>query len=177
MIRRAAPPMVVGRWGARFLGRTFCCSIGRGGLTYRKEEGDGATPVGVWHMTGGAWRADRLPRPRTALPLAPVGPRDLWSDDPESPAYNQPQQGLWPAFGHERMRRPDPLYDIVLFSDWNTDPVVPGCGSALFIHCWKGARRPTAGCIAFRRADLLWIIRRWDPASRIVVRPDVMRQP
>ena len=42
-------------------------------------------------------------------------------------------------------------------------------GSAIFVHFWKRPRRPTAGCVAFERADLLWIVRRWRPESRMII--------
>jgi L,D-peptidoglycan transpeptidase YkuD (ErfK/YbiS/YcfS/YnhG family) len=94
---------------------------------------------------------------------------DVWSDDPTHDGYNQMSRCLHPWFGHERMRRGDVLYDVVLFSDWNTVPAKPGMGSAIFIHCWKGARRPTAGCIAFARSDLLWIMARWRTGAGVIV--------
>ena len=59
--------MVVTRWDARFMGRRFPVSIGRGGLTADKREGDGATPVGVWRLMQGGYRADRGSAPVTPL--------------------------------------------------------------------------------------------------------------
>lgn len=165
-----AHDLIVTKWGARFKGRLFACAIGKGGITASKREGDGATPAGEWRLVGGGWRADRITEPRTALPLAPLGHWDVWSDDTEHVEYNRMSRSLRPLFGHERMRRGDGLYDIVLFSDWNTTPVQSGKGSAIFVHCWKRARKPTAGCVAFKRSDLLWIIARWRPTSRIIVR-------
>jgi L,D-peptidoglycan transpeptidase YkuD (ErfK/YbiS/YcfS/YnhG family) len=47
---------------------------------------------------------------------------------------------------------------------------VPGRGSAIFLHVWRRPRHPTAGCIAFARADLAFILARWTPRSRVVVR-------
>lgn len=105
------------------------------------------------------------------IPIAPMGPTHVWSDDPAHAGYNQMSRTLRADFGHERMRRGDVLYDVVLFSDWNTSPAHPGHGSAIFVHCWKGPRRPTAGCVAFSRANLLWIIARWHPDNRVIVQP------
>lgn len=168
-MRPRAHDLVVNKWGARFLGRRFPCSLGRTGISRSKREGDGATPAGMWRLTGGAWRADRARRPKTPLDLSRIGPSDLWSDDPEHDGYNRQHRRTGAKFGHERMRRGDGLYDLVLFSDWNTDPAIPGLGSAIFVHCWKGARRPTAGCIAFSRTNLMWIVERWREQSRIIV--------
>ena len=159
--------MRVGRWGARFHGRRIPCAIGRGGITHHKREGDGASPAGVWRLTGGLYRADRVTPVRG---LDRVGPRDIWSDDPGDPAYNTLQRSAAHPYSHERLRRGDRLYDIVLFSDWNAHGV-PGDGSAIFVHLWRAPRFPTAGCIAFAEPDLRWIISRWRPSTRIFVGP------
>lgn len=161
--------MVVTRWGCRFMGRRIACSVGRGGITDDKREGDGATPRGVHHVTGMLFRPDRVPA--SALPrwAAPIGPGDLWSDDVRDPDYNLMVRAPHP-FSHERLRRADPMYDIVLITDWNWPLAEQGRGSAIFLHQWRGPRRPTAGCVAFRRADLLWIAQRVRPGTRLIVR-------
>lgn len=160
--------LLVTRWGARFRGRRFPCAIGAGGLVRDKREGDGATPVGVFRITGGMYRADRIGSFGGAA-LSAAGPRDIWSDDPMDPAYNRLSRDGPGGFRHERMRRADGLYDIVLFTDQNQPPV-PGAGSAIFVHCWRAPRTPTAGCVAFRRQDLIWIWARWTERSRLIVR-------
>jgi L,D-peptidoglycan transpeptidase YkuD (ErfK/YbiS/YcfS/YnhG family) len=161
--------MVVTRWGARFMGRRFPVAIGRGGITAEKREGDGATPAGVWHLLHGGYRADRGARPSSGLPLDTIGPRDIWSDDPNDPDYNQWLTGTGHPYSHEALRRADPLYDLVLASDWNYPLATPGRGSAIFVHVWRRPRYPTAGCLAFRRDHLAWILARWTPRSRIIV--------
>lgn len=163
--------LIVGPQGrARFGGRILPCAIGRGGITRDKREGDGATPAGIWRIEGGYYRADRMARPATALPLIPTGPRDGWSDDPgDSAAYNGPVHLPYPC-SHERMRRGDTLYDLVLVLDHNRHPSEPGAGSAIFVHCWRGPRYPTAGCLAFALPDLRRIVERWTPRSRVIIR-------
>lgn len=164
--------LVVGPWGARFLGRRMPCSVGRGGIVAAaaKREGDGASPAGAWRLVGLYWRADRGPRPRTTLPAVPLDHRQGWAEVPDDPAYNRPVRHPH-AFPADRMARGDPLYDLCAVTDHNARPVVPGLGSAIFVHLWRRPRAPTAGCIAFRRADLEWILARWRPASRLVIRP------
>ena len=161
--------LVVGRWGARFLNRRFPCTIGRGGIVapHLKREGDGATPAGVHRFTGMLYRPDRLTPPADwALPF---GPGDLWSDDPGDPDYNLMGQKPY-VFGHERLTRPDPMYDLILTTDWNWPDAIPGRGSAIFVHTWRGPHHPTAGCVAFARAHLCWIAARLRHASRLVIR-------
>lgn len=153
--------------GLRFLGRQFPCSIGRGGVSGQKREGDGATPVGTHRIVGMLYRPDRLKAP---APWArPITPRDLWSDDIADPAYNHLVRAPH-GFGHERLRRADPLYDLVLLTDWNWPDAIAGAGSAIFVHQWRRPRYPTEGCIALRRDHLHWIAARIAPRARLIVR-------
>jgi L,D-peptidoglycan transpeptidase YkuD (ErfK/YbiS/YcfS/YnhG family) len=163
--------LIAGPWGARFLGRRFPCSVGRGGIVpaSAKCEGDGASPAGVWALTGLYWRADRGPCPRTMLAAEPLGPQQGWAEAPSDPAYNRPIRHPHP-YPSDRMARGDRLYDICAITDHNADPAVPGAGSAIFVHLWRRPRWPTAGCVAFRRPDLEWILARWRPTSRLVIR-------
>lgn len=161
--------IVVTRWAARFGGRVFPVAVGRGGIVdaRAKREGDGATPAGVHRLIGLLYRPDRMARP--AVWARPIGPFDLWSDDPGDPDYNLPVR-VPHAYGHERMTRPGPVYDLVVITDWNWPQADPGHGSAIFVHVWRGPRQPTAGCVAFARRDLLWIAARIRPETRLIVR-------
>ncbi len=114
------------------------------------------------------YRADRLGRDQVPRWAVPIGPGDLWSDDVKDPDYNLMVRAPH-GFSHERLRRADPLYDLVLITDFNWPRADRGRGSAIFIHVWRGPRVPTAGCVAFRRADLLWIVRRLEYRSRLIV--------
>lgn len=157
--------LVVNRWSARFLGRSFPVATGRGGIGAKRREGDGVTPLGVHRLVAVLHRPDR----GSWHGAAPIGPCDGWSDDPVDPEYNRPVRRPHP-FSHEALRRADPQYDLVGVIDWNSAPVRPGAGSAVFLHIWRRPRHPTAGCIAFRREDLVWILARWTPQSRVLVR-------
>ena len=150
----------------RFLNRRFACTIGRGGLTDRKREGDGATPRGVHRIVGMLYRPDRMGRP--ADWALPIRPGDLWSDDVTDPDYNMMVRAPH-DFGHEDLRRADPMYDLVILTDWNWPYAVKGRGSAIFIHQWRGKGRPTAGCVALSRADLRWIAPRIRHNTRLVI--------
>jgi L,D-peptidoglycan transpeptidase YkuD (ErfK/YbiS/YcfS/YnhG family) len=166
-----AEDLVINRRGARFLGRQFPCVVGRGGIVpaHRKREGDGATPDGTHRIVGALYRPDRMARPMDwALPIGPV---DLWSDDPKDPDYNTMVRAPH-GFSHERLRRADPLYDLILLTDWNWPMAVPGRGSAIFLHRWRRPHSPTAGCVGFAPQDLLWIAQRLTYDSRLIVRGD-----
>lgn len=161
--------LVVTPMGVRFLNRRFPCTIGRGGIVAagQKREGDGATPTGVHRIVGMLYRPDRMARPTDwALP---IGPMDLWSDDPADEDYNLMVRAPH-RFSHEKLRRADPLYDLVILTDWNWPHAEPGRGSAIFLHRWRRPGYPTAGCVAFDPRDLLWIAQRITHQTRLVVR-------
>lgn len=144
----------------------FPCSIGKSGISHSKHEGDGATPAGMHHITGLLYRADRMARP---APWAlPIGKDDLWSDDGAAPDYNTWVRAPY-APSHEVLRRADPLYDIILLTDWNWPEAMPGAGSAIFLHQWRRPGYPTEGCIAFSRSHLRWIAAHAAPGMRLVV--------
>ncbi len=166
--------LVVGPWSARFRGRTFPCAVGWGGIGEKRAEGDGLTPAGAHRVEAIFWRPDRVRR-RFGIGMdtpphrRSIGPADGWSDDPADPDYNRRVRRPH-RFRHEALRRADPMYDMVAVLDWNRHPPVAGRGSAIFLHVWKRPRHPTAGCIAFRRQDLAWILERWTDGDRVVVR-------
>lgn len=150
----------------RFMDRRFPRTIGRSGLTTHKVEGDGATPRGVHRVVGMLYRPDRILRP--AVWAQPILNGDLWSDDVADPDYNLQVRAPHP-FSHERLRRADPMYDLVIVLDWNWPVAKAGFGSAIFIHAWRGKGRPTAGCVAFRADHLAWIAARVTLGSRVVI--------
>ncbi|QQP89653.1 L,D-transpeptidase family protein [Skermanella sp. TT6] len=149
-------------------GGSFRCALGRGGISAAKREGDGATPVGSFALRRVLYRPDRLAAPETALPVAPIAPDDGWCDDPADPDYNRPVK-LPFAPRHEEMWRADGLYDVVVVIGHNDDPVVPGEGSAVFMHVAKPDYEPTAGCVALALPDLLALLRDCRPGDRLSV--------
>ena len=158
--------LVLGPAGLRFRGRTIPCTIGRAGIATNKREGDGATPRGIHVVTATLYRPDRIASP--ARWARPIRPGDLWSDDPADPAYNRLVRAPH-GHGHESLRRADPLYDIVIVTDWNLASPVPGRGSAIFIHQWRRPGFPTAGCIALPRAALHSLAGAVAPGTRLIV--------
>lgn len=158
--------MVLGPMGLRFAGRVWPCTIGRGGVRAAKREGDGATPAGVHRIVGMLYRPDRMARPTDwALPIRPG---DLWSDDPGHEDYNLMVRAPYPQ-SHERLRRGDRLYDLVIVTDWNWPRAERGRGSAIFLHRWRGPGVPTEGCVALRPDHLRCVARRISYRTRLIV--------
>jgi len=157
--------LIVTRWGARFMGCWMPCAVGRGGIGQKRGEGDGITPEGVFDILGVYSRPDRGLADGTLIQTDHV-----WSDDPDDPAYNTLQKG-WPyAYSAERMRRADPLYDLVADLSYNRAPILSGKGSAIFLHIWRKPRHPTQGCVAFARKDLVFVLENWAARSRVIIR-------
>lgn len=161
--------IVSGDGSAVYGGITYRCAGGRGGIRADKREGDEATPVGRFRLTGIRFRPDRIEPFETTLPISPIREDDGWCDDPAHPDYNRPVRLPHPA-RHERLWRDDGLYDIVVVTDHNSAPPVPGAGSAIFVHVAGGPDYPlTEGCIAFAREDLISILSRWTDDDRLVI--------
>lgn len=151
-------------------GRHIACAIGKGGVRANKREGDGATPTGCFPLRRLLYRADRLPPPRTALPVAPLSEHDGWCDDPDDPHYNQ-QVRLPYGASHEALWRADHIYDVIVILGYNDDPIVRHHGSAIFLHLARPAYAPTEGCIAVALDDLLKVLESADSCTRVCI-PD-----
>jgi L,D-peptidoglycan transpeptidase YkuD (ErfK/YbiS/YcfS/YnhG family) len=143
-------------------------ALGRAGVRANKREGDGGTPRGLFRPIRLWWRADRLPRPRTLLPVRRIGPADAWCEAPTDRRYNrhfvrsanEPGDRLW---------RDDRLYDVFIEIDHNRRPRVGRRGSAVFIHVARPGFAPTAGCVALNLHDLRALLGRMSAKTRIVI--------
>lgn len=147
----------------------FPCALGRGGISHRKREGDGATPVGTYALRKLFFRPDRLAPPRTGLPSTPLSPADGWCDAPRDRNYNRPVRHPYPASA-ERMWREDSLYDIVVVIGYNDARRIAGRGSAIFMHIARNGFAPTEGCIALRRTHLMQLAAQLGPKTRLIIR-------
>ena len=141
------------------------CALGRSGVTRRKREGDGASPAGAFRLLGGAFRPDRVARPRCGLGLRAARRADGWCDDPRDRRYNRPVALPCPGVSCEAIWRADGLYDAVIDLDWNRGPIRPGRGSAIFLHVARPGLPPTEGCVALRRVDLMRLLPRLGPRT------------
>jgi L,D-peptidoglycan transpeptidase YkuD (ErfK/YbiS/YcfS/YnhG family) len=147
---------VAGPWKAR---------LGRAGLSAAKREGDGATPTGTYRL--GTTVYGIAPDPGIRLPYHRLVCGDWWDEDPSSPTYNRFRHlacAARPAFGggSEALWRISPQYRYFAVVDYNTRPVVPGRGSAIFLHVAVG---PTAGCVSLPEARLVRLLRWLRPAA------------
>ena len=149
-------------------GRTVPVALGRGGIRANKREGDGGTPKGTFRPRQLWWRADRHIRPPTLLPVRAIGPEDAWCEDPSSRHYNRPVR-FDRSRGGDRLMRDDHLYDFIVEIDHNTSPRIKGRGSAVFLHLARDNFGPTAGCVSMTRSEMLRLLQRLGPGTRIVI--------
>ena len=143
------------------------CTLGRGGVLLDKKEGDGATPIGCFAFRRAFYRPDRLSIPVTALPLTTLTPSQGWCDDPNHPDYNREVTLPHPA-SCEALWRKDSVYNIIVVLGHNDDPVVPGAGSAIFLHLSRDGG-PTQGCVGLLLDDLLRLLSQVQIGDRLCV--------
>ena len=144
-------------------------ACGMAGVRADKREGDHASPAGTFPLVRAFFRPDRLVLPLTALPLDPLQPNFGWVDAPDDPRYNTLVTLPYPA-SHEDMWRDDGLYDLIVVIGYNTDPVVPGKGSAIFLHVARPDYSGTEGCIAIDRDALIPLLGLLGPGSTITIK-------
>ena len=143
------------KWTLRY--KDIPVNLGRSGVVsaLQKQEGDGATPAGLYKLR----RAFGYEPLSISMPYIQVTEQHHWIDDAASPLYNQLVVGKTEAKSYEEMRRKDDLYKLGLVIEYNTEPVVAGKGSAIFMHIRKGPGVPTSGCIAMEEKDIKKILK------------------
>jgi L,D-peptidoglycan transpeptidase YkuD (ErfK/YbiS/YcfS/YnhG family) len=137
---------VFGPWVAR---------VGTTGVWDHKTEGDGTTPTGLFGIGPTIYGID--PNPGVSFAYHQLVCGDWWDEDPTSADYNTFQHvpcDTAPPFGgnSEDLRSNSPAYDYLAVIDYNMNPVIPGAGSAIFLHVDTGS--PTAGCVSIPAGEL-----------------------
>ena len=143
----------------------FKCSIGKKGLIAKKKEGDQCTPVGVFNIGKVYYRPDRIKKINTILKTKIITKNMGWCDDPYNKNYNK-EIVLNKKNKGEKLFRKDNVYDILIVIEYNTLKTKPFKGSAIFIHLTKNYK-PTKGCIALKKKDLLILLKIINKKSKI----------
>ncbi len=161
----------------RFMGRSFPCALGRGGITRNKKEGDGCTPAGIFKLHTPLIRQDKMTQRQrfffSHTPHHPITKQDGWSDDPRDALYNM-LVALPHRYSHEQLWRKDDIYDVIVPLGYNDMPcqsggVKKGRGSAIFLHLSTKKLEPTKGCIAIARDHMWEILPRLTPNIKIAI--------
>ncbi|QGQ48179.1 L,D-transpeptidase family protein [Metabacillus sediminilitoris] len=137
--------------------------VGKNGLTSNKIEGDGKTPKGVYSLTSAFGTATKPTGEK--LPYTNTNKYYYWIDDVHSNDYNKMvyYQGnpdnRWKSY--EKLTHP--LYSYVVAIDYNTNPIIKGKGSAIFLHTRTTSTQYTLGCVAIYKDSLVKIMKQLDP--------------
>ena len=159
--------------------KAFRCQIGGGGLksAAKKVEGDKTSPIGKWYLESLYYRPDRVLRPKfkkkNVLKINRITKHCGWCDDIKSPYYNKYiniNNFISHKINYERLWREDNAYDIIIEISHNTKPIIKNKGSAIFIHCSFENFKPTYGCIALKKRDLIFLIENLKSGSYIQVK-------
>ncbi len=133
-----------------------------------KREGDGATPAGEYVMRRAFGMVDD---PETSLDYTRIEMDDMWVDDPNSKYYNQyvkASSGVkrdWSTA--EELVPLGNIYKYAIVVEYNTDPVVKGKGSAIFLNNSRGF--PTAGDIGVPEKYIKRFFKFVRPGDKIVI--------
>ena len=145
----------------------FRCCMGAKGITKNKNEGDGKTPKGKFNLGYLYYRADRNIKPSTKMKCIKINKSMGWCNDINNKNYNRLIK-INNKIRYEKMYRRDHKYDFVLNVKYNYTNVTPGKGSAIFIHLTKNYK-PTAGCIALKKLDMLILLKLIDKNTKISI--------
>jgi L,D-peptidoglycan transpeptidase YkuD (ErfK/YbiS/YcfS/YnhG family) len=149
-------------------GKNIVCTYGKHGTTYQKQEGDKKTPLGLYKPVMVYYRADKIRRPKTFLPLQTLNQHHGWCDDINDIFYNHPVYYPYKASA-ENLWRSDSLYDIIIVLDYNFPIAEKGKGSAIFVHIMNPEEKPTLGCLGFSKKNLWWLIHRIQPSTQFYI--------
>ena len=146
----------------------FKCSIGKNGLSKKKVEGDKKTPKGTFGIEHLYYRKDRIELPKTYLKIIQIKPYMGWSDDVNFRNKYNKLIKVNKKIKHEKLKRRDYKYDLLIPIKYNFKNPVAGLGSCIFIHLTKNYK-PTAGCIALCKKDFLIMLKLINKNTKIKV--------
>tara|TARA_B100001250_G_scaffold284691_1_gene246777 strand:- start:1188 stop:1679 length:492 start_codon:yes stop_codon:yes gene_type:complete len=145
----------------------FHCAIGKKGISSKKKEGDFCTPKGIFSIKNLYYRSDRIAKPETKITVKKIKKYMGWCNDPKNKKYNSLIR-IKKKIKHERMYRKDHKYDLIIIINYNLKKPIPYKGSAIFIHLTNNYK-PTAGCIALKKKDLLILLRIINKKTKIKI--------
>ena len=132
----------------------FRCCVGKNGITKIKKEGDLKTPKGTFEIENLYYRKDRIDKPKTKLKCIDIKQNMGWCDDVNFPTKYNKCIKISKKVRHEKLKRKDNKYDLLIPIKYNYKKPIPGLGSCIFIHLTDNYE-PTAGCIALKKKDFL----------------------
>ena len=146
----------------------FKCSLGKRGITKNKLEGDKKTPRGIYDLGNLYYRNDKNQKPKTKIKCIPISKKMGWCDDVHNKKnYNKLVQ-INRNVKCEKLYRTDNKYDFFIPIQYNSKKIIPGKGSAIFIHLTNNYEY-TDGCIALKKNDFLTLIKLINKKTKIKI--------
>jgi len=139
--------------------------IGRKGFAApgAKREGDDYSPTGFFRL-GQLFCYDK--KVDTRMPFTQTTVEDKWIDDPDSPDYNQHIHGTTNAKTYEKLLLNGNDYRYCMVIEYNTNPVVKGQGSAIFLHLSEYETiNSSSGCVVLLQKDMEKLLKWMNPES------------
>jgi L,D-peptidoglycan transpeptidase YkuD (ErfK/YbiS/YcfS/YnhG family) len=146
----------------------FICALGKFGIGEKKKEGDNITPRGIFNIIKIYYRKDRIKKLSSRFKPIEITKNMGWCDDPKSRKYNQ-LINLPTKYSHEILYRKDNIYDLILVLNYNIKPTVKNRGSAIFIHVAKKNYKKTAGCIALKKVNLIYLAKEIKKNTKVLI--------
>ena len=146
----------------------FKCALGKAGIGNKKIEGDNVTPKGTFKIVKIYYRGDRIKKIYSKIKAFKINNKMGWCDDPKSKKYNQLIK-LPTKYSHEVLYRKDNIYDLILVLDYNMSPTIKNRGSAIFIHIAKKNYKETAGCVALKKSDLIYLVKEIQKNTKVYI--------
>ncbi|MBW8327303.1 MAG: L,D-transpeptidase family protein [Prolixibacteraceae bacterium] len=140
--------------------------IGRKGFAApgAKREGDDQSPTGLFRL-GQLFCYDK--NVDTRIPFIQTTPEDKWIDDPNSPDYNRYIRGTTQAKSYEKLLLNGNDYRYCMVIEYNTNPVIKGHGSAIFLHLSEYETiNSSSGCVVLLRKDMEKLLKWMNPESK-----------
>ena len=146
----------------------FKCCIGKKGATFNKKEGDKKTPKGILKIQNLYYRKDRIKKPLTSLKCIEIKKNMGWCNDIRFPKKYNKLFKIEKKIKHEKLKRKDSKYDLLIPIKYNFKNPIIGKGSCIFIHLTKNYKA-TAGCIALKKKDFLIMLKLIKKNSKIKI--------
>jgi len=145
----------------------FDCCVGKGGISYKKIEGDKKTPKGLYNIGELYFRKDKIKKFFTKLKCKEIKKNMGWCDDVLNKKYNKMIK-IKKNIKHEKLFRADNKYDLLIPIKYNFNKPKKGLGSCIFIHLTQNYK-PTNGCIALKKKDFLIMLKLIDKRTKILI--------
>ena len=144
------------------------CSIGKGGLTSKKKEGDLKTPKGKFKFKLLLYRKDRIRKFQCKIKKRSINHLMGWCDDPGSKHYNKLIKYPFDKSAEKLFLKKN-IYDLILVINHNMNPVVKKKGSAIFLHIATKKFSKTKGCISIKKKDFIKILSMISNKTKLII--------